>query len=130
MKLLTGAVVLLGITCSSGYATLLYTSATTGVYLGNPLIQVPPGCVGSTVVGTAYAASSLGCVINGFSYSAFSVAQSGIGPLGIGVDVNANPGPWSSALSFDPYAGGQAMWDGTIIPTGGTGSGFIQFDYD
>ena len=132
MKLLAGAVVLLGITCSPGYATLLYTSATTGVYKVNSLAQVPPGCVGSTVVGTAYASSSLGCVVNGLSYSAFAVAQSGIGPLGIGVSAAFNPGPCNSCFGggfLNPYAGVQATWSGTVIPTGGSGNGFIQFDF-
>src|SRR5689334_22342935 len=105
MKLLTATVVLFGITCSSSYATLLYTSATTGSQNTSPFIQTPQGCIGSTVVGTGYAASSLGCDSNGLSYSAFAIAQSGIGPLGIGVSAAFSPGRCNVCLGgfLDTY---------------------------
>jgi len=116
-------------------ANLIYTNATTGSITPGGIYPAVQACSGSTVDGDVYAASSFTCdypyitpIGTTEAVAASAIAQSGLGPLGIGVNLSLDAGGWG--FPDDPFAFGVALWDGDFMPTGAVGDGFIQFDYD
>jgi hypothetical protein len=141
---------LAGIFMPSAQATL-FTMTDVGIYTvsGSPL---PCGAVPSAtnpptfdvVSGQAgpylSSTSSFSCLPPGWvsmtggnGMAATAIANSAIGPLGIGASASTSGGGagyiGTYYNSFQAAAYATASWTNTVTPLGGTGDGFIQFNF-
>lgn len=87
-----------------------------------------PGCGGATA-GTSFAATSFSCNLDGFSYSGYASGQTGLGPYGIGVSMEAG----SSGVKFTtPFYTSESSvslsWSQDFVIEGAQGNGFVEFD--
>jgi hypothetical protein len=92
------------------------------------------GCSG-VARGTFYASVSVTCSLpasdapyNG-ALALTATAESGIGPLGIGVSTNTLDARITGDLSVDGVAEARSSWSDLVTPVGGVGAGFVQFHF-